>query len=235
MGRPMHLWRYGRYGPPLLVFPSASGLAHEWEAQGMIGALGNLIEHGRLKIYCIESNVSEAWTRREGDPAWRIQRHIAFERHVIDELIPFIRADCRTSRIPIAAAGTSLGGFYAANFALKYPETFRYALCMSGRYDMSAFAGGLRTLDVYFNNPMAYVPNLEGEPLERVRRNTHLVLVCGQGRWEDGNVDEARAFAGILRARGISHNLDIWGTDVSHDWTWWQRQARLHLARDLAR
>jgi hypothetical protein len=36
LGRGVHLWRFGHYGAPLLVFPSASGMAHEWEANGMI-------------------------------------------------------------------------------------------------------------------------------------------------------------------------------------------------------
>ena len=39
MGRPMHLWRFGDYGAPLLVLPSAAGVAHEWEADGRIDAL----------------------------------------------------------------------------------------------------------------------------------------------------------------------------------------------------
>ena len=64
MGRKLHLWRYGHYGTPLLVFPSASGMAHEWEAHGMLDALGDFIEQGRLKLYCSESNVAEAWTRQ---------------------------------------------------------------------------------------------------------------------------------------------------------------------------
>ena len=34
-----------------------------WEAQGMIDALAPLLEGGRLKLYCPESNVAEAWTR----------------------------------------------------------------------------------------------------------------------------------------------------------------------------
>ena len=74
MGRPVHLWRYGHYGRPLLVFPSASGMAHEWDAHGMVEALGDFIDQGRLKLYCTETNVAEAWTRRESDPAWRIGR-----------------------------------------------------------------------------------------------------------------------------------------------------------------
>jgi esterase/lipase superfamily enzyme len=231
MGRSMHLWRYGHYGTPLLVFPSASGMAHEWEAHGMIETLGDLIEAGRLKLYCVESNVAEAWTRREGDPAWRIQRHLAYERYVLTELVPFIREDCRTPDIRIAVSGTSLGALYSANFALKQPQTFHWALCMSGNYDPSDLTPGFSSPETYFNNPMAYVPNLEGDLLERIRQNTHLVLVCGQGQWENGNLEETQRFADLLAAKGISHERDIWGRDVSHEWPWWRRQARLHLVR----
>ena len=229
MDRRMHLWRFGHFGMPLLVFPSASGMAHEWEAHGMIEAIADLVDRGKLKLYCTESNVAEAWTRKENDPHRRIQRHMAFERYIVSELVPFIREDCRTKDIPIATTGTSLGGYYAANFALKQPETFNYALCLSSRYNMNDFGGGVKSQDFYFNNPMAYVPNLRGEHLERVRRGTHLVLVCGQGKWEDGNIEEAQAFGGILAAKGIPHQLDIWGHDVAHEWPWWKRQARVHL------
>ena len=229
MGRRMHLWRYGQFGAPLLVFPSAAGFAHEWQAHGMIEALADLVNGGKLKIYCTETNVAEAWTRKENDPAWRIGRHMAFERYVLDELVGFIRQDCRSPRIPIATSGTSLGAWYAVNFALKQPEIFTYALGMSGRYDITDFTLGFSSPDVYYNNPMAYVPGLDGDELARVRKNTHIVLVCGQGKWEDGNVDETRKFAATLASKGISHREDIWGHDVSHEWEWWRRQARYHL------
>ncbi len=82
---------------------------------------------------------------------------------------------------------------------------------------------------------MAYVPNLSGQALERVRTQTRLTLVCGQGKWEDGNVDETQVFARILAAKGIPHELDIWGRDVSHEWVWWRRQAVHHLGRVFGR
>lgn len=230
MQRPVHLWCYGHFGQPVLVFPSASGMAHEWDAHGMIEALAPLIDGGRLKLYCTESNVAEAWTRRDGtDPQWRISRHKAFEQYVVSELVPFIREDCRTPDIRIATTGTSLGGYFAANVTLKFPEIFKWALCLSARYDISEFTNGLGSADVYFNNPMAYVPNMDGELLERVRKGVHLVLVCGQGKWEDGNVEETMLFARVLEAKGISHQEDIWGRDVAHQWPWWKRQALHHF------
>ena len=146
---------------------------------------------------------------------------------------PYIREDCRQPDIGIGVTGTSLGAFYAANFALKHPETFRYALCMSGRYDISWLTDGHNSDAVYYNNPMAYVPNLEGAELDRVRDNTHLVLVCGRGQWEDGNIEDTEALAEVLERKGISHLRDMWGHDVSHSWSWWKRQARHHLAAYL--
>ena len=94
---------------------------------------------------------------------------------------------------------------------------------------------GKNSPDVYFNNPLAFVSNLEGEPLERIRGNTHLVLVCGRGRWEEGNIEETNALADVLQAKGISHERDIWGPEVSHQWPWWQKQARHHIGRALAK
>jgi len=231
LGRRMHLWRYGHWGKPLLVFPSAAGMAHEWGAQGMVAAVGDLLGAGRIKLYTTESNVAEAWTRREGDPAWRIQRHRAFELYVVHELVPWIRAECNSADIRLGVAGCSLGAFYAANFALKFPEIFDYALCMSGRYEARQFTDGFDNQDVYFNNPLAYVPNLDGHDLERVRRSTRLALVCGQGPWEEGCIEETHALADALAAKGIPHLRDIWGHDVEHGWGWWRRQARFHLAQ----
>src|SRR5581483_2173171 len=40
---------YGSYGRPLLVFPAERGNRYEWERTGMIAAIADLIEDGRLK------------------------------------------------------------------------------------------------------------------------------------------------------------------------------------------
>ncbi|MBT8143863.1 MAG: esterase [Gammaproteobacteria bacterium] len=230
MGRGIHVWRYGHFGPPLVAFPSASGMAHEWESHGMVEAMSDWLEQGRLKLYTVESNVSEAWTRKESPPQWRIKRHQLYEHFVMNDLVPFIRADCNKADIPIALTGVSLGAFYAANFALKFPKIFRYALCMSGRYDATWMTEGFTNDDIYFNNPIAYVPGIEGEYLNTIREFTHLALVCGQGKWEDGNIEDTIRLAELLQEKGISHQLDLWGHDVSHQWPWWMKQARHHLA-----
>lgn len=231
LGRAMHVWAYGHWGDPIIAFPTAGGYAHEWETQGMVDAFAPWIEAGAIKLYCPESNVAEAWTRREDDPALRIRRHLAYETFVAETLVPAVRADCGGGEIPLAAAGCSLGASYAALFALKQPETFGWALCLSGRYLMTVFTGGFESLDVYLCNPLAFVPNLEGEALERVRRQTRLTLVCGRGAWEEGCIEETIALANLCAQKGIPHDRDIWGADSAHQWNWWRRQAQHHLGR----
>jgi esterase/lipase superfamily enzyme len=235
MGRDIHLWTYGHFGAPVVVFPTAAGFAHEWQAQGMIDVLTPLLAAGRIKLYCPESNVSEAWTRKEDQPSVRIQRHLAYERFVMETLVPFIRQDCRSNSIRIGVTGASLGGMYAATFALKHPETFEYALCMSGRYEVRNFTGGYDSPDVYHHNPLAFVPNLVGPALDRVRNNTFVSLVCGRGKWEEGCIEETIALADWFSRKQIPHERDLWGFDVAHDWDWWRRQVVYHMGRRYGR
>jgi esterase/lipase superfamily enzyme len=35
----------------------------------------------------------------------------------------------------------------------------------------------------------------------------------------------------VLAEKQISHDLDVWGHDVSHDWPWWRKQIAHHLPR----
>lgn len=229
LGRAVHVWTYGSFGWPVLVFPTAAGMAHEWQAHGMIDALSPLLRAGRIKLYCPESNVAEVWTRRDHDLQGRLARHHAYERFILDTLVPAIRADCRSEALPLATAGASLGAMYAANMALKHPETFRWALCLSGRYEVRHFTDGQDDLGVYYNNPLAYVGPMQGEVLDRVRQHTHLELVCGRGRYEEGCIEETLALGDLLAHKGISHRRHLWGHDVSHEWVWWRRQAALYL------
>lgn len=231
LGRKVHVWCFGTFGLPVVVFPSAAGFAHEWQHQGMVEALGDLLARGKIKLYCPESNVSEAWTAKQTPVEQRMARHRAYEQFILETLVPFVREDCRWSDVPIAAAGCSLGGMYAALFALKHPETFRKALCFSGRYLSTEFTQGQQTADVYYNNPLAFIPGLEGAELDRVRRHTHLTLVCGRGAFEEGCIEETLAMGRLLGRKGIPNTTDIWGLDSRHDWAWWKRQAQLHFSR----
>ena len=86
----------------------------------------------------------------------------------------------------------------------------------------------------YFTNPTHYVPHLHGAHLDWLRSRLHVVLTVGEGAWEThptGSLPSARQMAHLLDEKAISHELDVWGHDVSHDWPWWRKQIAHHLPR----
>lgn len=224
---------YGHYGRPVIAFPAERGDAGEFERRGMVAAVGDLLAAGRIKLYCVDSFDHETWSNRDVPLEERARRHGVYESWILGEVIPFIRHDCGGAR-EVIATGVSLGAFHAANFALKRAETFPLAICLSGNYDPAAWDGsGERGDAAYFNNPMDYVGHLGGEHLEWLRSQLSVLLVCGQGQWEDttGALESTRAFASLLGGKGLRCELDLWGHDVAHDWPWWQRQLAHHLPR----
>jgi esterase/lipase superfamily enzyme len=67
-------------------------------------------------------------------------------------------------------AGCSLGAFHALNFTFKRADIFPLALCFSGNYDPTTWHGrGQQSDALYFNNPVAYLPNLHGAPRRSLR------------------------------------------------------------------
>lgn len=231
LGRPGCLWSYGVFGPPVLVFPSAAGMAHEWAAHSMIEAHGPRLAAGRLKLYCIESNVSQSWTNKEATAAEKLERHRAYERFILESVVPYIYADCQTEGIPITTIGISVGAYLAVNFALKHPTVFRHAIGLSGRYDVAYFTKGDSAPGLYFENPLAYVRGLKGEALARVNDHTRITLVCGQGNWEDGNFEETVELGRLLKAQGVPCDVDLRGRDTHHQWPFWKQQSLEHFAR----
>jgi len=224
---------YGHWGRPVLVFPAERGDAGEFERHGMVGAVGDLVQEGRVKFYCVDSYDSESWSNRDIPLEERARRHQFYESWIVDEVVPFVRWDCGGAR-EVITCGVSLGAYHAANFALKRADLFPLAICMSGNYDPAAWDGwGERGDATYFNNPIDYVGHLGGDHLDWLRGRVSLLLVCGQGQWEDttGALESTRRLAGLLQSKGIRCELDLWGHDVAHDWPSWRGQLAHHLPR----
>jgi esterase/lipase superfamily enzyme len=224
---------YGHWGRPVLMFPAEAGRAWDLEANGMIDAVSGLLDAGRAKLYCVDSFDGQSWSNQSIALEDRARAHAAYEAWILERVVPFINDDCGGPQ-EIILAGISLGAFHAANFALKRADVFPVAVCMSGNYDPSHWGGwGERGEGTYFNNPMDYVEHLGGDHLDWLRSRISLLLVCGQGQWEDttGSLDSTRAFAGLLERKAIRHELDLWGYDVPHDWPSWRAQLAHHLPR----
>jgi esterase/lipase superfamily enzyme len=221
---------YGDWGRPVIAFPSERGEPWDWEDRGLVDELGPLFAAGRLKLYCISSYDSQSW-QSGVDLEEAARRHGFYEWWVTERVVPFVQDDANTHEVLVA--GASFGAYHAANFCLKRGDLFPVAICMSGVYDVTVTGGGHRAGAVYFNNPMDYVQHLHGGHLDWLRSRVNLVLVCGQGQWEDttGALESTKRFGWLLGEKGIRREVDLWGHDVPHDWPSWRRQIAHHLPR----
>ncbi len=193
---------YGHWGRPVLAFPSQQGPAWQYEERGMVDAIGDLIEAGRVKLYAVDSYDSDSWYRDDLPLEERARQHARYEDWILNQVVPYMKAD--SDGAELLATGVSFGAYHAANFALKHAHVFPLAICQSGVYDVSVVAGGERGDAVYFNNPADFVAHLGGDHLDWLRDRVSLLLVCGQGQWEDttGALESTRSFAGAARREG---------------------------------
>lgn len=224
---------HGHWGRPLLVFPSEQGSAHDIESNGIVGAVRQLIDGGRLKLYCVDSYDAASWSAEHLQLEERAREHERYESWILGSVVPFIREDCG-GRTDLATAGCSMGAYHAVNIALRHAEVFPLAMGFSGNYDPASWKSwGESGMAAYFSNPAQYVPNLGGDHLDWLRGQVSILLVCGQGQWEDttGSLDSTKHLAHLLADKGIRHELDLWGHDVPHDWPSWRNQWAHHLPR----
>ncbi len=228
---------HGSYGRPVLVFPTSEGRAEDAEQHGLVDAVRPLLEAGRVKLYCLDSWDGGSWYRKDLPLEQRARLHEAYERWVVEGAVPFVDADCG-GRQDMVVTGCSFGAYHAANIALRRADLFPLALCLSGVYDLSVLGqelgdGGERGTSFHLNNPLWSLGAAEGPHLDWLRSRLSLLLVCGQGMWEDttGALESTKAFGALCRAKGLRVELDLWGHDVPHDWPSWRAQLAHHLPR----
>lgn len=226
VGTEVHLVRWGDYGTPVLLFPTAGGDAEEIERFKMIHVLGPLLEAGRIKIYSIDSIAGKAIISGEHSAEYCSKLQNRFDAVVYQEIVPAIRADCQSEDIEIITAGASIGAFNAVASLCRHPDVFRLAIGMSGTYDLSRFLQGAFTEDFYFSSPLHYLPGLEGPLLEALRQRL-ILLPTGEGDYED--ISESWRLAKTLGAKGIPNRVDPWGADYHHDWVTWREMLPKYL------
>src|SRR3982750_483447 len=93
MRQPISLARWGHFGTPVLVFPTAGGDAEEIERNQLVGACWPLVESGRVKLYSCDSVAGRAMVGQAGPPEYRMWLANQFQHCVIDEVVPAIRTD----------------------------------------------------------------------------------------------------------------------------------------------
>jgi len=220
LGRDMEILHFGHAGRPLLVFPTSMGRFYQWEDFGMVGALGDFIDSGRIQLVCVDSVDGESWYARDRHPADRVRRHLEYEAYILDEVLP---------RMPgsAIACGTSFGALHAVLLAARHPTRVGGFIAWSGAYDTSPWLDGYYDDSTYFTNLFAFLPGLTDEAyLGPLRAQHPKVIATGD---QDPNVEDSRRLAGLLRDKGVQVGLEIW-PGWAHDWPYWKDMMRRYLS-----
>jgi esterase/lipase superfamily enzyme len=217
----MPLVAYGHAGYPLLMFPTAAADYLEYERFHLVDAIEPFIDAGKIRAYSINS-VNRYSLLNEQMPAHLKAKLLTdYDRYIVEDVLSLIRSECGEDARPMTT-GASLGSFLAVNTYFRHPDLFRGVIAMSGGYDIKSYLKGYYDDNVYFNNPVDYLSNMnEGETLSQLRHADAIFILSGQGNYEAP--ERSRQLSDILNSKGIPHTLDLWGSDVDHDWPWWRK------------
>jgi esterase/lipase superfamily enzyme len=218
--------RWGTFGAPVLVLPSAGGDAEEIERNGLVDACGPLLADGRVKLYSADSVAGQAMVMKTGSVQYRMWLLNQFHECVRWEMVPAIHADLGNKAIDVIAAGASIGAFNAVAVLCRYPDVFAAAVGMSGSYRIERFYDEAWSPDLYYAAPLQFLPGLEGPQLDRLRQR-RVVLASGEGEWED--IGSSWRMADALGAKGIPNRVDNWGPQWAHQWPTWRRMLPQYL------
>jgi len=229
LGMEMPIVRYGHWGHGLLLIPTASGDFLEAERMFLIKSIEHLLFAGRVQVWCIESINKHAWMN-DGLPVHvKAHNQARFSSYIENEVVPHIRRSMQSDSVRIGVTGASFGAFYAANAFFRRPDLFDALIAMSGFYDLDAqgFLHGYRDDNVYFNNPLSYIPNMSDHGVLETLRHSQIHILTGRGAHERPVYSEHLSQA--LWAKGVPNNLDLWGHDVPHDWPTWRHMLPYYL------
>ncbi len=183
MKRESTLVRWGTYGQPVLLFPTAGGDAEEVERWHMIDVLRPLIDAGRIKVYACDSVAGMALVRREGSAQHQMWLQNQFHQYIRHEVVPAVRMDCKAPDLELWTAGASFGAFHAVAALCRFPDVFARAIGLSGTFDLRRFFDCPMNAfndDFWVSSPLHFLPRLGGVHLDKLRQR-FVLLPSGRG------------------------------------------------------
>lgn len=226
----MELLQFGHAGAKVLVFPTRQGRFFDYENWGLVEALRPSIDAGNLRLFCVDAVDSESLYCRHKAPWDRTARHRDYERYILDEVVPLMRAENGCPSLVVH--GCSIGAYHAITLALRHPGMFCKAVGISGRYDLTRAFGPFEDLfsghydeDVYFLTPNHFLPNLTDQYLLDSIRRMEITLAIGEA---DPFHESNRHLSTVLDEKKIPHRLAVWPGEA-HRARYWRQMVPHYL------
>jgi len=220
IGRDFEMLVFGHAGYPVILFPTSQGSYYQNKDQGLIGTADWFLERGKVKIYCPDSVDAWSWYNKSIPPGQRAWHHTLYDHLLLEEVLPRVRHETGYSRV--AVAGCSFGGYHATNFAFRHPGLTGYCFSMSGVFDIRSFVDGYYDDNVFFNNPVDFIPGAQDPELWKMG------IVLGTAERDICRGQNER-MSRLLADKNITHWLDI-RPDRDHDWPVWKEMFPHYLS-----
>ncbi len=228
--RDMELLLFGHSGRAVLFFPTRTARFYDYENWGVVDALKSKIENGELQLFCVDSIDAESFYNQQVHPSVRIDRHLQYEKYLLNEVIPFMHDENKGDYFE--AAGCSMGAYHAINLAMRHPLQFKKAVGISGRYDLTKnfqdfkdLFDGFHNENIYFHMPGQYIVNLEEGPVLAAIRNLEIILAVGE---TDPFLQGNRELSQLLWDKDVPNQLYIWDNNA-HRPRYWRQMVQLYL------
>jgi esterase/lipase superfamily enzyme len=220
LGHETEMLIFGHKGYPVILFPTSMGRYYQNKDFKLVESVQGFIEKGRIKIYCPDSIDASSWYNKQCHPSERARNHNRYDAMILHELVK--RARQETGYEKVAVAGCSFGGYHAVNFGFRHPSVTGYIFSMGGAFDIKPQVDGYYDDDVYFNNPVDFIPGLN-DPLI-----WELGIILGTSD-QDICLDQNRSLSDLLNWKGIPHWLDI--RSGVHDWPVWREMFPSYISK----
>ena len=164
---------------------------------------------------------NECKDNKQIHPSQRAENHEWYDQFILNEIVNPI---CKEKNLAkVAVAGPSFGGYQASNFAFKHPEKVSHMFSMSGAFDIRSFVDGHYDNNVFFNNPIDFLPGNNHSDLWKMK------IILGVGEW-DICLEANNQMAKILEDKNIPFWYDIrkW---AKHDWPLWRDMFPEYLSK----
>jgi esterase/lipase superfamily enzyme len=221
LGRDMSYIWFGDRGRPLVMLPTSAGRQNENEDFGLVGVMAGPVDRGELQVCSLDSINRDSWADDSLSPWEKLRRHELYDRFLHEEWFPAMAE--RTGRGDPILYGASLGGWQAATFAARHPESVSRVIAFSGFFDIRRITDSWWDERAYYFSPADFVANMPDDWVARLSR-VGWVIATGE---QDTLVDQTRNFAHVLRMKGIPVHEEVWSGVFGHDWPFWKE----HLPR----
>jgi esterase/lipase superfamily enzyme len=222
--------RWGHFGLPVLIFPTAGGDSEEIERFQLVASLGHLIDQGRIKVYSVDGLATRAWLSANQPPQACARLQEDYDTFIYGDVLQRIRVDCKAPQIEPILAGAAYGAYFAISGICRHPDAFRAAIGLSGIYDLAGALSTVPCQDLGTFAPVEALPKLKATQLEQLRRRK-IALGSGQGDYE--KLAGTQKMAAAFDAAGVPCKLSVGDAQQAHTWLTWRAMLPGMLAEQI--